>query len=82
MTFPLIPSAGLLSSALKTMAREFSVAPFAIMRAMGEVINTIIGITVFVVMIGSAIGWLINVFTGRGGSYSDFDTKDPGDDFD
>lgn len=47
---------------------------------MGEVIDTIIGVTVFVVMVGSAIGWLINVFTGTGGS-SDFDTKDPGDDF-
>lgn len=47
---------------------------------MGEVIDTIIGVTVFIFIIGSAIGWLINVFTGSGGS-SDFDTKDPGDDF-
>lgn len=37
-------------------------------------------VTVFVVMIGSVVGWLINVFTGSGGS-SDFDTKDPADDF-
>ena len=47
---------------------------------MGEVIDAIIGVTVFAVMIGSAIGWLINVFAGSGGS-ADFDTKDPGDDF-
>lgn len=47
---------------------------------MGDVIDTIIGVTVFVLTIGNAAGWLINVFTGSGGS-SDFDTKDPGDDF-
>lgn len=48
-------------------------------RSMGKVIDTIIGVAVFLLLVGTAIGWLINVFTGSGGSHSDFDTKDPGD---
>lgn len=48
---------------------------------MGEIIETIIGVAVLVLLVGTAIGWLINVFSGTGRSDSDFDTKDPGDDF-
>ncbi len=47
---------------------------------MGEVVEAIIGIAVLILIVGTAIGWLLNVVSSTGGSQSDFDTKDPGDD--
>ena len=48
---------------------------------MGEVIDVFIGAGVLLLIVGTTVGWLANLFAGSGGSRSEFDTKDPGGDY-